>query len=265
MRTQHRAFTLIELLVVVAIIALLIAILLPSLGKARALANQTKCLASIRAWGQAVYLYAHENRDYFGCKRDKLPGVTDPIHTQWDQDPRAYDPNGLEGMYSGPLGRSMTLKLRFCPADGNVNMGKPGQPYYGGRPLPSYKFAGYLDSSGGPSMMQKIGQFKLPASTMLMCDSNSANNYGDCVAYITNNGNEGVYFSLKNNAALTTPRDYNGTGYDTEAELKNRHRSKGSVLFLDSHAEAVTWKDYVANIAADKNDTNPAKRWTRMP
>jgi prepilin-type N-terminal cleavage/methylation domain-containing protein len=64
-RQSRKGFTLIELLVVVAIIALLIAILIPSLGRAKELANRSACGASLTGIIKALNLYAAENADSF--------------------------------------------------------------------------------------------------------------------------------------------------------------------------------------------------------
>jgi prepilin-type N-terminal cleavage/methylation domain-containing protein/prepilin-type processing-associated H-X9-DG protein len=62
---KTKAFTLIELLVVVAIIALLISILLPSLARARELSKRTVCSANLRGVGQACKIYAQENEEFW--------------------------------------------------------------------------------------------------------------------------------------------------------------------------------------------------------
>jgi prepilin-type N-terminal cleavage/methylation domain-containing protein/prepilin-type processing-associated H-X9-DG protein len=57
-----RAFTLIELLVVISIIALLIAILLPALGKARETGRLAQCLSNVRQNSVGMYSYASDNK-----------------------------------------------------------------------------------------------------------------------------------------------------------------------------------------------------------
>ncbi len=63
---RGEGFTLIELLVVVAIIAILLSILLPSLEKARAQARQVLCLTNLRAQGQSEFFYSEANNGYIG-------------------------------------------------------------------------------------------------------------------------------------------------------------------------------------------------------
>ena len=115
-RRDLQGFTLIELLVVVAIIALLVAILLPSLNQARAIAEQTVCAHNTHQWALAYVLYDND----YGC----LPGynrAVDPgghqSNIQWSMGPYlGYDYDDYADEISGALYEDKTPDMFHCPS-----------------------------------------------------------------------------------------------------------------------------------------------------
>ena len=221
-------FTLIELLVVVAIIALLVAILVPALSEARALATGTVCLTRLRSIGLATALYQGDNNE-------SLLPVVQPAE-MWHMGYAAWWWQGLLAQY---LYEYESLPLNPHDAAGGLGaegvyhqtLECPGEdPWY----LQNYNFNwplyainewGHCDwgAHGWPRIPRKITDVPQPASLVSVADSvnwllNWPNSVGDL-------GWHAYYWEYP---------DFTST----------RHLGKTNIVFLDAHAEAMSREEY---------------------
>jgi prepilin-type N-terminal cleavage/methylation domain-containing protein/prepilin-type processing-associated H-X9-DG protein len=108
-------FSLIELLVVISIITVVLAILMPGLGKARTLTRRTKCASNLHQIDVAMHLYLNSNDDTYPCAQDPLPKktTTDPNFWLWmGRGWRSFIAPHLGGKID-----AINPSVLLCPAD----------------------------------------------------------------------------------------------------------------------------------------------------
>jgi prepilin-type N-terminal cleavage/methylation domain-containing protein len=125
LRKKIRAFTLIELLVVIAIIAILAAMLLPALARAKARAQRISCTNNLKECGIAFKTWALDNQDRYSSQVPAAEGGP-PNATGWMNSlggpgkTRTVPPVGVVYMYQifGVMSNELsTPKIVICPSD----------------------------------------------------------------------------------------------------------------------------------------------------
>jgi len=236
-----RGFTLVELLVVIGIVAVLIAVLLPALGRARAQANRVVCLSNIRQLGVGILMYCNDNKGWFptcAFPEDGSAYVQYPedwIH--WQANRNIMD-SAIARYVVGGKGPETFKRILRCPADSfdgrkPIPGSAPGQGPY----LYSYNMNIGMGANWKPYPAWQTGgrrlqRWRAPAKKIVLTEA-SQRALGPVWGW----------------AAVLTRRHGTGRFHGSmpgDPAFGPIMGANVSAVFLDGHAEAID-QDYATN------------------
>jgi prepilin-type N-terminal cleavage/methylation domain-containing protein/prepilin-type processing-associated H-X9-DG protein len=221
---MRSAFTLIELLVVISIIALLLAILLPSLNAAHQTGQSSVCASNLKQIYQGAFMHAVDNDDL-------LPhyayAASRPTNGEWWPTQVAKAIDGFEpGIYLCPADLNPFVHIIFYYDGSNITMNPTPSDRL--TPMP-VTYRGHcdlmwMDPFSSSLHPRKFTDWKNPEMAMMMLEvrGNTMLNYRTCID---------LNYHL---AALEDPAARHPYIEDFE-----RHVGQSNVLFIDGHVDSL--------------------------
>jgi len=258
---KARGFTLIELLVVIAIIAILAAMLLPALAKAKAKAQQIACLNNLKQWGLADTMYVDDNNGTFPYARyqNSYVGSIDPDQPLWQNiytlnnetppvgndvwfnalPPYIHSKTMYEwatSVYTSQFNQSFIsgMTIFTCPtvlAQGwdSIDVNPPSNMEYSHRPLFSFGMNSKMTANETP-----VGSIdNIPCKTTMVVHPSAFVLFSDT----RNRSQETPYSSIPANAYPQGNSVKLGTPQSYTTRFSSRHSMGGQITFSDGHAQ----------------------------
>jgi prepilin-type N-terminal cleavage/methylation domain-containing protein/prepilin-type processing-associated H-X9-DG protein len=236
---SRRAFTLIELLVVIAIIAILAAMLLPALARAKTTGQRLACLNKLRQWGLAETMYSQDNNEYIpresanaSSQYDFWAQVRDPMNASvwYNALPIAINQRPASAFFSNPTNFYDTSSLFHCPAVRFITT-TGVNPYNGGEAIFSIAMNSKLISGGAASI--RATTIKQPCATVFFLENRLTG--------------EPMIDSQQATTDLGQPSSYAN-------RFAARHDKMGNLAFVDGHAQAYKGNQVVQTKSHDPNE-----------